>query len=208
MKKVFFTALSLVTLFIGVNTATAQQQPLKIGVFDIDLMVQAMPGYRAVDSMVQLYQRDSLGAEYDFYQSEYKRLDSTYKADSAQNKAKSVLTMEQQQKQQVAINLVYWQQISQQKTDAKTAQLAQPLYEQVVNAYKKVLDAKKYTLILKPTTIERGTTGVDNIFEAVAKELKVQLPPELGGGQDQQNTQQQQPAKPAPKSSTTKPPGK
>ena len=39
-------------------------QSLKVGVFDIDLMVQAMPGYRIVDSLVQIYEADSLGAEY------------------------------------------------------------------------------------------------------------------------------------------------
>ncbi len=201
---------------ISMVTNTVKAQTMKVGVFDIDAMVQSMPGYGRVDSLVQIYERDSLAAEYDFYQSEYKRLDSTYKLDSATNKAKSVLDVIQQQRQQVAVNLIYWQQISQQKVQNKTGELAQPLYEQVVNAYKKVLDAKKYTLILKPNAIERGTAptslqgGVDNIFQAVAKELKIPLAPELGGGQDQpDNTQQQQPTKPATKPATgTKPPGK
>ena len=48
-------------------------QTLKVGVFDLDLMVQAMPGYRSVDSLVQIYERDSLGVEYEYYQNEYAR---------------------------------------------------------------------------------------------------------------------------------------
>ena len=45
-----------------------------------------------------------------------------------------------------------------------------------------MLDARKYTLILKPNTYELGSQ-LENVFLFVAKELKVQLPPELGGGQ-------------------------
>ncbi len=204
MKKVLFSFIAvsgLVLTAMSVHAQTSTQPALKIGVFDIDEMVQQMPGYATVDSMVQIYQRDSLAAEYQFYNSEYHRLDSTYKADSAAGKPQTILNLEAQQKQQVGINIVYWQQIYQNKTDQKTAELAQPLYEQVINAYKKVLDAKKYTLILKPNAIERGTNPlvVDNLFIPVAKELKINLSPELGGGQDQ--TQQT----PDQKSGTTKP---
>ena len=209
MKKVFLVLFTIGGVMLAAYTANAQQPTLKIGVFDIDVMVQSMPGYPAIDSMVQTYERDSLGAEYSFYQSEYRRLDSTYKSDSAGTKPKSILTIEQQQRQQVAMNLVYWQQIAQNKSDQKRAALAQPLLEKVVDAYKKVLDAQKFNLILKPQSVERGTTAVTNIFQLVAAELKVPLAPELGGGQDQQDQGGQQstaPSKPQSKSSgTTKP---
>ena len=158
-------------------------QTFKAGVFDIDLMVQAMPGYQIVDSLVQVYERDSLGVEYEYYQLEYQRLDSTYKADSALvaagTKSKALLDFTAQERRKIAMNLVYWQQIAQNKSNNKRAQLAQPLYTVVINAYKKVLDRKKYTLILKPQTYERGFP-IDNIFIATAKELKLQsLPQEL-----------------------------
>ena len=52
-------------------TTTVQAQQMKVGVFDMDLMVQAMPPYRQVDSLVQIYERDSLAGEYEIYQSEY-----------------------------------------------------------------------------------------------------------------------------------------
>ncbi len=206
MKKVFLVFIAIAALSFASHKANAQTT-LKIGVFDIDDMVQVMPGYPAVDSMVQIYERDSLQAEYEFYQSEYHRLDSTYKLDSAGGKAKSVLALEQQQRQQVALNLVYWQQIAQQKSDAKRAQLAQPLLQQVITAYQKVLEAGKYNLILKPQSVERGTTAVTNIFQLVANELKIKLPEELGGGgQQDQQQQQQAPTKTQSKpSGTTKP---
>jgi len=175
MKKVFFSLLVVVAvLFAG--KADAQ---VKVGVFDIDYMVQAMPGYAKVDSMVQIYQRDSLGTEYQILNNEYHRLDSTWKADSAAGKAKAVLDYSNTQRQQVGMKLVYWQQYAQQKSNAKTGELAQPLYEQVVDAYKKVLANRKYTIILKPQTYEAGFP-IDNLFVSVAKELKLtELPQEL-----------------------------
>ena len=180
MKKVL-SILVFTTLFFSAEKAHAQQLPVKVGVFDIDLMVQAMPGYKIVDSLVQVYNTDSLGAEYEIYQNEYHRLDSTYKSDSAARKSAAILTYTSNQRRQVGLNLVYWQQIAQQKSDNRRGVIAQPLYLAVANAYKKVLAARKYTLILKPNTFEFGSQ-VENIFPFVAKELNVSLPAELGGG--------------------------
>lgn len=158
-------------------------QSLKVGVFDIDLMVQAMPGYHMVDSLVQVYETDSLAVEYQYYQLEYQRLDSTYKADSALvatgKKSKALLDFTADQRKQIALNIVYWQQIAQNKSNNKRSRLANPLYQVVATAYKKILDKKKYTLILKPRTYEAGF-AIDNIFISVAKELKLTtLPQEL-----------------------------
>lgn len=176
MKKVFLSLLVVAAFMLAGNEAGAQ---MKVGVFDIDYMVQAMPGYAAVDSMVQIYQRDSLGTEYQILNNEYRRLDSTWKADSAAKKPQAVLDYSNNQRQQIGVKLVYWQQYAQQKSNAKTGQLAQPLYEQVVDAYKKVLGTKKYSIILKPQTYEAGFP-IDNLFVSVAKELKLtQLPQEL-----------------------------
>ncbi len=177
MKKLIVSVSLFGLLFLGFQAQA--QQTMKVAVFDIDIMVQAMPGYRTVDSLVQIYERDSLAEEYAIYQSEYKRLDSTYKADSAANKSKAVLDYTKNQLQQVAMNLIYWQQIAQNKSDNKRAVLSQSMYEQVVNAYKKVLEKKKYFLILKPQTYEAGFP-IDNLFISVAKELKLtELPQQL-----------------------------
>ncbi len=181
MKKVLFLVFFVTGLLFAGGNTNAQQ--LKVGVFDLDLMVQAMPNYHNVDSLVQIYEQDSLTEEYKYYMSEYQRLDSTYKVDSALvvqgKKSKVQLDMTASDRQKMALNLVYWQQISQNKSNNKRSQLAQPLYNVVADAYKKILDRKKYNLILKPNSYEMGFP-IDNIFISVAKELKLtQLPQDL-----------------------------
>ena len=116
-------------------------QSLKVGVFDMDVMVQAMPGYHIVDSLVRIYETDSLSVEYQYYQMEYQRLDSTYKADSvlvaAGKKPKALLDFTTEERRKIGLNIVYWQQLSQNKSNNKRNQLAQPLYTEVADAYKK-----------------------------------------------------------------------
>ena len=181
MKKIFAFAFSFAAfLFLSINVIS---QTLKIGVFDVDVMVQAMPGYQNVDSLMQIFDRDSLGSLREYYESEYQRLDSTYKSDSAQvaagKKSKAILDMVYADRQKAMINIVYWQQIAQNKSNEKRGVLSQGLYNLVVNAYKKVLARKKYTLVLKPQTYEGGFK-IDNIFIAVARELKLtELPQNL-----------------------------
>ena len=181
MKKIVSFALSVAALLL--LSVNARSQTLKIGVFDIDVMVQAMPGYHNVDSLMQIFDRDSLGSLREYYESEYKRLDSTYKSDSAQvatgKKSKAILDMVYADRQKAMINIIYWQQIAQNKSNEKRGVLSQGMYDQVVNAYKKVLARKKYTLVLKPQTYEGGFK-IDNIFIAVARELKLtELPQNL-----------------------------
>jgi len=181
MKKVLsFAFIFTVSLLLSVN---ARSQTLKVGVFDIGIMVQAMPGYPVVDSLMEIYDRDSLGSLREYYESEYQRLDSTYKADSAQvaagKKSKAIVDMVYADRQKAMINIVYWQQIAQNKSTEKRNILSQNLYNLVVNAYKTVLARKKYTLVLKPQTYEGGFK-IDNIFIAVARELKLtELPQNL-----------------------------
>jgi Skp family chaperone for outer membrane proteins len=181
MKKIVsFAFIFTVSLLLSVS---ARSQTLKVGVFDIGIMVQAMPGYVVVDSLMEIYDRDSLGSLREYYESEYQRLDSTYKADSALGaagkKSKAIVDMVYADRQKAMINIVYWQQIAQNKSNEKRNVLSQGIYNLVVNAYKKVLARKKYTLVLKPQTYEGGFK-IDNIFIAVARELKLtELPQNL-----------------------------
>lgn len=200
MKKLTLAVFSCLALMFATDDIKAQT--IKVGVFDIDLMVQAMPGYRIVDSLVQIYERDSLGAEYDYNQSEYARLDTLYKTDSvlvAQGKkTQTMLDFTIKQRREVGLNIVYWQQIAQNKSNSKRGQLAQPLYAVVVEAYKKVLARKKYNLILKPQTYEAGF-AIDNIFLSVARELQLTSLPQqlLGLGDDPDAGKQPATSKPA-----------
>jgi Skp family chaperone for outer membrane proteins len=175
MKKVLFVVLAIAGMFFANNSNA--QATAKIGVFDLDIMVQAMPGYRMVDSMLQMYEQDSLRGEYEFAVKEYNRLDSTYKADSAAKKAATVLSYQKDQRSQLATTIIYWQQIAQRKTEQKRQELAAPMYEKILGAYSKVLQANNYLIVLKPEAIEfLGSSKIDNVFERVAKELKITLP--------------------------------
>jgi Skp family chaperone for outer membrane proteins len=210
MKKVLFVMLAFAGMVFSANTSSAQAGS-KIGVFDIDIMVRAMPGYRTVDSLVGLYEQDSLRGEYEFAVKEYNRLDSTYKADSAKGKAASVLNYQKDQRSQIATTIIYWQQISQQKSEQKRQQLAAPMYEKLLGAYQKVLQANNYLVVLKPGAYELGSK-VDNVFEKVAKELKITLPDELRSQGPQTEPQgggagggQQPQTRPTPRSGTRKP---
>ena len=203
MKKVFFVVLAIAGSLFAVNDASAQ----RVGVFDMDIMVQAMPGYRAVDSLVQMFERDSLGAEYDYSMRDYNILDSTFKRDSADKKPASVLNYVKDRKNQVAAKIIYWQQYSQQQSENKRQMLAGPLYQKVFEAYRKVLETNNYLIILKPGSFELGSK-VENIFEKVASVLKIPLPEQLRSGPAEQAEEKQQPAnnpankpaaKPAPK---------
>ena len=80
MKKVFLAAVCVTALCFGFKTSNAQTAPaFKVGVFDIDLMVQALPEYRDVDSVTNCMKEIHWLTEYQIYQSEYQRLDSTLK---------------------------------------------------------------------------------------------------------------------------------
>jgi hypothetical protein len=198
---------NVLLLFLVASSFTLTQhvkaQTQKIGVFDIGIMTQAMPGYAAVDSLVGIYEQDSLKAEYDFAVSEYNRLDSSYKADSAAKKSATIINYQKDQRTQIATTIIYWQQISQQKLDAKRRMLAQPLTDRVLVAYKKVLDANNYLVILKPGAYEMGSR-VDNVFERVAKELKIFLPDGLKSAPAPDDQQTTAPANP-PKKVSPKP---
>lgn len=206
MKKNLLSFFCCALLIVTSQTLTAQT--FRAGVFDIDVMVQAMPGYRQVDSLMQIYDYDSLGQENQYNQLRFQRLDSTYKVDSAavaQGKMpKSFLDKTAEERREAGLTVVYWQQIAQNKSNNKRGQLAQPLYEVVAGAYKKVLGRKKYNIVLKPQTYEAGFP-IDNLFLSVARELKLtQLPQELLYlGDDPDVTVKPAASKPATKPATT-----
>ena len=202
MKKVLFVVLAFAESFVAANNANAQA--VKIGVFDIDIAVSNMPGYRTVDSLLAIYQQDSLRSEYDFAVKEYNRLDSNYKADSAAKKSATVLNYQKDQRSQVATTIVYWQQISQQKTEQKRQELAGPLYEKVIGAYNKVLQANNYLVVLKPGAYEYGSK-LENVFEKVFKELKLPVPEQLRSGNPAQEQQSQPSATPPARAGGAKP---
>jgi len=93
----------------------------------MDAMVTAHAGLRARWQPFTSVQIDSLTAEYQFYLSEYQRLDSTLKADSgavkAGTKSKTTQDYMNQQKQQMVAYLTNWQQYAQGKLEDRKQNL-------------------------------------------------------------------------------------
>ena len=166
MKKSLFSIFSCIVFMLAGENIKAQS--FKVGVFDIDVMVQALPGYRMVDSLVQIYETDSLAVEYQIYQLEYQRLDSTYKIDSALftagKKSKALLDYTTEERRKMALNIVYWQQISQNKSNNKRNQLAQPLIQVVTGAYKRYWKRKNTALFLNHKLTRQVFTLIISLF--------------------------------------------
>lgn len=210
MKKAFFGLLAVIAICFATTTTTQAQ--VKVGIFDLDVMVTAMPAYRVVDSLLAIYQRDSLGAEYSYYLGEYQRLDSTLKyTDTPGIKTGKItptkMELDNKQKQQLLNTLLNWRDIAQQKINYKKAVLSQDLYAQVGASYEKIVKAKGYNIVFKPGTVEYGPR-YDNLFISVAKDLKLtSLPQELlvQGVDPDAPAQGQQPTGGATKPAGTKP---
>jgi Skp family chaperone for outer membrane proteins len=147
-------------------------QPPRIAVFDLDSMVHALPEFKAVDSLINLF-ADSAMAEYKALQSEYTKIDNMLIGDIHDMRFMDSIS---KRRQQVAFSLIYWNNIIEQKTSDKIRTWSKPLYEKVNTAFKKVIENKSYDLILKPSLIEIGST-IENLFLDVARELHLRSLP-------------------------------
>lgn len=178
MKKVLLGLIAIVGMTFMAISANAQTG-FKIGIFDAESMIQYLPEYRNVDSLLQIYQRDSIGGQYDIMQSEYHRLDSTYKADSTAKKPATRLQYLADQRGQIVSNLINWNQIAQRAGQAKYYQLAQPLYQKVVKALQQVATAQHISVVIKPDAIEPAfepnSSYVVNLSIPVAKALGIKV---------------------------------
>lgn len=184
MKKLLAIAtITVALLFTDNDTATAQN---KFGYFDLDYVVSLMPGISKVDTLMAVFEKDSLGAEYDFQLSELKRMDSTFKADSIKLPPR-VREQQQQQMAQLFYTIQNWQQYSQQVLQAKQQQLMQPFIIKASNAFQAVVTEQKYTYVFKRESLFLAPPA-DDLVIPVAKKLGLKLP--------QQNTSGQSPKPP------------
>lgn len=184
MKKVLLGLIAIVGMTFMAISANAQTG-FKFGIFDAEQAIQALPEYARVDSLLKIYQTDSIGGQYDIMQSEFHRLDSTSRADSAAKKPASRLQFLANQRQELYNNLINWNTIAQRASQQKYMQLAQPLYVKVVAALQKVCTAQHISLVLKPDAIEAAvnpsSTFYVDLYGPVAKELGIKTNDQQGG---------------------------
>lgn len=179
----------LVMLIAGTEKAAAQN---KFGYFDLEYVVSLMPGVEKVDSLIYIFERDSLQPEYQFELDELQRVDSTLKADSAKMPARLYQQRQQEQAQRY-VKLQNWQQYSQQVLQGKQQELMSPYLNKVLEAFRAVINENKYTYVFKQDSLWDAPPG-DNLVPLVAKKLGLKIP-----GQPAGNPPAAAPAKPGTK---------
>ncbi len=176
MKKILVVCVALTISLVFSNSTKAQQ--LKIGVFDEESVLGLFPDIQKVQTALDQYQQDSLRGEYEYTVSEFKRLDSTFKKDSA-TMAPSVKALMQRDITANYSKIANWQQYSQKMLGDKQNQLLQPYLEKVYAAFQEIVAEQKYTWVLKKDAcIIPGGLG-DNISIKVAQKLKLPLPQQV-----------------------------
>ncbi|OIR05019.1 outer membrane protein (OmpH-like) [mine drainage metagenome] len=176
MKKILVVCVALTIGLVFSNSTKAQQ--LKIGVFDEESVLGLFPDIQKVQTALDQYAQDSLKGEYDYTLSEFKRLDSTFKKDSA-TLAPSVKSLMQKDIATNYSKIVNWQQYQQQMLQAKQNQLLEPYLKKVYAAFQEVVAEQKYTWVLKKDACVIPGGLADNISIKVAQKLKLPLPQEV-----------------------------
>ena len=148
----------------------------KFGYIRVDDVVALMPATAKVDSLLEIYQKDSIQPEYSNVVANYQFKDSLYR-----DSIKTPASVRQQLAKELPA-LIYqiqnWQQISQQAMEEKQNKLLAPIYTEVYTAIKAVAKEKGYTHVLNKEAFLVAPEG-DDMIVAVATKLKLKLPPQL-----------------------------
>jgi len=164
----------VVGLLIAGSGANAQA---KIGYIDAETILYLMPEAAKIDSLIQLYQRDTVGKEYMSLLQTYQYKDSIFR-DSLHPAPPAVKEQIGKELGQLTQTLQNWQQIAQEATQNKQSQLLAPVMRRIQDAIQAVAKEKGYTYVVSRESIIVAPDA-DNMLQAVAKKLKVTVPPQL-----------------------------
>jgi Skp family chaperone for outer membrane proteins len=178
MKKLLFVCVVLAASLVSATTTNAQAT--KIGYFDEESVLGAIPGIGRIDSMMQIFVNDSIGGEYTYRLGQFQLADSMFRKDSLTMPAKSreLALKELNQKRAILVN---WQQYATQMRDAKLEQLLQPYRQRIVDALRQVVAEGKYTMVLTEAALSPLVSKpiADNLSIRVAMKMKLPLPKEI-----------------------------
>jgi outer membrane protein len=169
MKKIT----AIIVLATGLFTGSLQAQN-KTGYIKVDDMVSLMPEIKKIDTLLNIFQNDSLPRTYNYLLSQYQRYDSI-----ANDSTRSPLVVRQdaaKQRTGFLEELQNWQSSAQQMFEAKQNSLLQPVYTKVINAINEVAKEKGYGYIYSREALIVAPPA-DDILPMVAEKLKVKLPP-------------------------------
>jgi outer membrane protein len=168
--KMLSVVVGLLIAGSGVNAQT------KIGYIDAETILYLMPEVAKIDSMVQIYQRDTVGKEFNSLMATYQFKDSIYR-DSLKVPA-AVREQTGKELAQLTQTLQNWQQIAQEAVQGKQSQLLAPVMKRIQDAIQAVAKEKGYTYVVSRESVIIAPDA-DNLLQAVAKKLNVTVPPQL-----------------------------
>lgn len=169
MRKLLMAASFILIAGIG---AQAQN---KNGYISIDNMVLLMPETAKIDSLLQVFDRDSLQSVFNYNITEYQRKDSIWR-DSLRTSA-TVRKKLEPELQQLIYEIQNWDAMKQQLIQNKQNLLLEPIYKKVYDAVQAVAKEKGYTWVFSQDALLVAPPG-DNLLPMVAEKLKVKLPPQ------------------------------
>jgi len=150
----------------------------KTGYIDVQTMIQIMPDASRIDSLMEKYQQDSIGRQFEVLVKDYKYRDSILSSKDTVTMPPSVKAQHQQTMQQDAYQIQNWQSISQQYYQAKQNQYLEPVYRKVMNALQAVAKEKGYTHVYDKSVFIIAPTG-DDLLPSVAQKLNVKVPAQV-----------------------------
>jgi outer membrane protein len=162
------------TLVLSSSAVMAQ----KTGYIDVNTVIQIMPDAARIDSLMEKFQQDSLGKQFETLVRDYKYRDSILGSKDTLTMPPSVKAQHQQTLQGVAYQIQNWQSISQQYYQAKQNQYLEPVYRKVMGAVQAVAKEKGYTYVYDKSVLIIGPTG-DDLLPAVAQRLNIKVPPQV-----------------------------
>lgn len=172
MKKIIGIFVMAVSLFCV--SAEAQN---KTGYIRVDEMVSLMPELKKIDTLLGVYQSDSLPRTYNYLLGQFQRYDSiatdtlgqplVVRQDATKNRASFLAELQN------------WQNTAQAMIEDKQNTLLQPVYEKVLKAINDVAKEKGYSYVYNREALLVAPPA-DDLLPFVAEKLKVTLPPKTG----------------------------
>ncbi|HTG55614.1 MAG TPA: OmpH family outer membrane protein [Niabella sp.] len=166
MKQVKFLAVALGLVLVSVLSANAQ----KIGYVSVDALVANLPEAQQKQQELEKWQQDSIGGTYTRLYQEYQEKDSIMKKTTTAS-VKQVLERDLAQLGEV---LGTWQQRAQEASQAKQAQLFNPLYKKVYDAINAYAKEKGYTYVLTQDAFVVAPDS-DNLSLPIATKLGIKV---------------------------------
>ncbi|MFI5186443.1 MAG: OmpH family outer membrane protein [Chitinophagales bacterium] len=174
MKKI----ISVIVIAFGLLSAITAKAQTKIGYIRIDDMVGLMPDAAKIDTLLSIYQRDSLNSTLNNIVVEYQYKDSMLTKVDTSKTPKQVLAQLHNDVNVLAYQIQNWQTLAGQAYQNKQEQLFGPVYEKVITAVKTVAKEKGYSYVLSKDVFLVAPDG-DDLLPIVAAKLGVKVPPQL-----------------------------